>query len=61
MIVEYKGDTPLIIVTKWHSDPFGGPAIRDTTMVLTNGDKIDLDVIKLVAVKAELNGGGDNE
>ena len=44
----YTGDTPLVIVTKWHADKLGGPAITETTIILTKGQAIDLSVLQLV-------------
>lgn len=57
-IIAYNvSDTPIVIVTKWHADPLGGPAIRDTTIMVKPGDGVDLLLVGLDLFKpTKVNG-----
>lgn len=47
MIVYNYGKIPIFIVTKWSSNPLGGPATGDVTYCVTPGQEIDLEILML--------------
>lgn len=51
MIVFNQNETPILIVTRWHEDPEGGPGHPETTFMIGPGHEIELDAIGLVPAR----------
>jgi hypothetical protein len=56
-----KDSKPIIIISSWHPDPFGGPAIHDTTYMIAPGGGIDLDILGFKPEKITGNVPGKEE
>jgi hypothetical protein len=46
-----KDTQPIVIVTKWSSDPLGGPARKESTYMIKPGEGIDLSLLGLEPIK----------
>lgn len=44
---------PIVIVTKWHEDPLGGPGTREAHVMLKPGDGVELSVVGLALRRPE--------